>query len=330
MIGRYVLRRIGQAVFVLWAAYTITFLLLYVLPSDAIDLLFDPTRISTDLEDEKDRIRVYYGLDQPPWVQYTAQLGRLSVGDLGYSIQTGRPVGATILEVLPATVVLSLSALGLAVAIALALAITAVSTTRTWLANLLRSIPPTFVSVPVFIVGLVLMQVFSFQLHWFPSLGDKGLSTLVLPAVTLAIPIAGPIASLLIRSSMIELAKPYVTTSIAKGYRPLQVVWRDVLRNAMLPALTLAGLTFGNLLAGAIIVETVFSRDGIGRLSETAVRTQDIPVVQGVVLFGALVFVTVNLVVDLVYPLLDPKLRAEIGAGTATAVPRATRAKVAP
>ena len=328
MVARYVLRRLGQAVFVLWAAYTITFLLLYVLPSDAVDLLFDPTRISTELETEKDRIRVYYGLDQPPWVQYVTQLTRLLGGDLGYSIQTGKPVAATILEVLPQTIVLSLAALTLAIVIAFVLAITAVSTSKPWLSNLLKSIPPAFVSVPVFIVGLVLMQVFSFQLHWFPSIGDQGLPTLVLPAVTLAIPIAGPIAYLLIRSSTIELAKPYVTTAIAKGYRPLQVIWRDVLRNAMLPALTLAGLTFGNLLAGAIIVETVFSRTGIGRLSETAVRTQDIPVVQGVVLFGALVFVTVNLVVDLVYPLLDPQLRAEISAGTATSVPRAAKAKV--
>ena len=327
MVGRYVVRRIGQAVFVLWAAYTITFILLYVLPSDAVDLLFDPTRLSTELEAEKDRIRVYYGLDQPPWVQYLTQLARLLTGDLGYSIQTGKPVGATILDVLPPTIILSTAALSLAVVLAVILAITAVSTTRPWLSNLLKAIPPAFVSVPVFIVGLVLMQVFSFQLHWFPSIGDKGLPTLVLPAVTLAVPIAGPLAYLLIRSSTIELRKPYVTTAIAKGYRPVQVIWRDVLRNAMLPALTLAGLTFGNLLAGAIIVETVFSRTGIGRLSETAVRTQDIPVVQGVVLFGALVFVSVNLLVDLVYPLLDPKLRAEISAGTATSVPRATRAK---
>lgn len=327
MVTRYVLRRIGQAVFVLWAAYTITFLLLYVLPSDAVDSLFDPTRISTELEAEKDRIRAYYGLDQPPWVQYVTQLGRLLTGDLGFSIQTGKPVGQTILDVLPPTIVLSVTALGLAIIIALVLAIAAVTTTRPWLSNLLKSIPPTFVSVPVFIVGLVLMQVFSFQLHWFPSIGDKGLPTLVLPAITLAIPIAGPLAYLLIRSSTVELAKPYVTTAVAKGYRPVQVMWRDVLRNAMLPALTLAGLTFGNLLAGAIIVETVFSRTGIGRLSETAVRTQDIPVVQGVVLFGALVFVTVNLLVDLVYPLLDPKLRTEISAGTATSIPRPTRAK---
>jgi peptide/nickel transport system permease protein len=329
MVGIYVIRRIGQAVFVLWAAYTITFLLLYVLPSDAVDLLFDPTRISTELESEKERLRTYYGLDQPPWAQYITQLTHLLGGDLGYSIQTGKPVGATIAEVLPQTIVLSVAALGLAIALAFVLAITAVSTSRPWLSNLLKSIPPAFVSVPVFIVGLVLMQVFSFQLHWFPSIGDQGLPTLVLPAITLAIPIAGPLAYLLIRSSTIELSKPYVTTALAKGYRPLQVIWRDVLRNAMLPALTLAGLTFGNLLAGAIIVETVFSRTGIGRLSETAVRTQDIPVVQGVVLFGAVVFVAVNLTVDLVYPLLDPKLRAEIGAGTATSVPRATKAKAA-
>lgn len=328
MYARYVLSRIGQSVFVLWAAYTISFVLLYILPSDAVDLLFDPTRLNAEFEAEKDRIRAYYGLDQPAWLQYLTQLSRVVTGDLGISVQTGEPVASTILDVLPPTLALAVCSLAVAVILAFLLALTAVSTGRPWLARLLKAIPPTFVSVPIFIIGLVLMQVFSFQLHWFPSIGDTGVQSLVLPVLTLAIPTAGPLAYLLIRSSMIELAKPYAITAAAKGLRPHQVIWRDVLRNAALPALTLAGLTFGNLLAGAIIVETVFSRSGVGRLSEMAVRAQDIPVVQGVVLFGAVVFVCVNLIVDLLYPLLDPKLRADIAAGRTVAVPRATKAKV--
>ena len=313
---RYLIGRAGQAVFVLWAAYTATFLLLYVLPQDAVDLIFDPTRVGAAHEAEKERLRAYYGLGQPLIVQYVTQLGRVLTGDLGLSIQTGQPVSQLLARVLPETVVLSLTALAIAIVIALGLAVWAVSTDSAWVSHTLRAIPPAFVSVPAFIVGLLLLQVFSFQLHLLPSIGSGTPRHLVLPALTLAIPVAGPLAHLLIKSATIELRKPYATTAAAKGYRRHQVVWRDVLRNAVLPALTLAGLTFGNLLAGAIIVETVFSRPGIGRLSETAVRTQDVPVVHGVVLFGALLFVTINLVVDLIFPLVDPRLRAELEAGS--------------
>lgn len=325
---RYVLRRAAQAALVLWAAYTATFLLLYVLPQDAIDLIFDPTRVDPGLDAEKAKLREYYGLAESPFAQYMSQLGRVLAGDLGVSIQTGRPVTTMLLEVLPQTIILSLLALVVAILIALGLAIWAVSTRSTWVSHLLRSIPPAFVSVPAFIIGLVLLQVFSFQLHLFPSIGYGTPLHLVLPILTLAIPVAGPLAHLLIRSSTLELRKPYVVTALAKGYQPFEVVWRDVLRNSVLPALTLAGLTFGNLLAGAIIVETVFSRPGIGRLSETAVRTQDIPVVQGVVLFGATLFVAINLVVDLIYPLVDPRLRAELG-GTGKRPARAELAEAA-
>lgn len=315
---RYLLGRAGQAVFVLWAAYTATFLLLYALPRDAVDLIFDPARVGAAHEAEKERLREYYGLGQPLAVQYVTQLGRALTGDLGLSIQTGRPVSEMLAQVLPETVLLSLTALVIAIVIAVGLAIWAVSTNSPWVSHTLRAIPPAFVSVPAFIIGLLLLQVFSFQLHLFPAIGSGTARHLVLPALTLAIPVSGPLAQLLIKSATIELRKPYATTAVAKGYRRHQVVWRDVLRNAVLPALTLAGLTFGNLLAGAIIVETVFSRPGIGRLSEAAVRTQDVPVVQGVVLFGAVLFVTINLVVDLLFPLVDPRLRTELEAGRRT------------
>ncbi|MPV35680.1 ABC transporter permease [Georgenia subflava] len=316
---RYVLRRVGQAALVLWAAYTATFLLLYVLPGDAVDQLFDPTRISAATAGEKEQMRAYYGLDDPLVVQYLGRLAAALQGDLGLSIQTGRPVTEELARVLPATLVLSGFALALAVVLALVVAVSAVVTTSRRWRNALLALPPAAVSIPGFVIGLVLLQVFSFQLHWFPSIGDQGLTTLVLPGVALAITVSAPIAQLLAGNLLHEGDQPYATTAAAKGFGRIAVTLRELLRNATLPAFTMAGLVLGNLLAGAIIIETVFSRTGIGRLAETAVRTQDIPVVQGVVLLGAFIFVAVNLAVDLVYPLLDPRLRTGRPGTTRTA-----------
>ncbi|WP_433634741.1 ABC transporter permease [Nocardia sp. CA-120079] len=309
---RYVFAKFGQAVFVVWGAYTVTFVLLYVLPYDAVDLLFDPNQGDLVTEQDKQHARVYYGLDHNLIGQYLHRLFDAAHGDFGASTRTGQQVWPLILSVLPQTALLAGFALILAVLIALAVALTAGYTRTRWLANLVATLPAAGVSVPVFLVGLAVLQVFSFQLGWFPPIGNDGFAALVLPAVTLAIPVSAPIAQLLIKNFDAGLRAGYVTVSIAKGATRLWVLVRDVLKNAGLPALTIAGVTFGNLLAGAVIVETVFSRSGLGRLTETAVRTQDVPLVQAVVVFAAIVFVTVNFVVDLIYPLLDPRLRTRL------------------
>ncbi|MFF2083922.1 ABC transporter permease [Nocardia sp. NPDC058176] len=315
-MSRYVLAKLGQAVFVVWGAYTITFVLLYVLPYDAVDVLFDPSQGDLISEEDKQNSRIYYGLDGNLLGQYTSRLLAAVRGDFGVSTRTGEEVWPLILSVLPQTALLAGTALVIAVALAFAVATSAGYTRTRWLADLVATLPAAGVSVPVFLVGLALLQVFSFQLGWFPPIGNEGFAALVLPAVTLAIPVSAPIAQLLIKNFDAELHAGYVTVSVAKGATRLWVLAREVLKNAALPALTIAGVTFGNLLAGAVIVETVFSRAGLGRLTETAVRTQDVPLVQAVVVFAALVFVTVNFLVDLVYPLVDPRLRTRVQART--------------
>ncbi len=201
------------------------------------------------------------------------------------------------------------TALVLAVLFGVAIAFFATYTRKRWLANLLFSLPPLGVAVPTFWVGLILLQLFSFRLHIFPAFGDKGFATVILPAITLAIPTGAVIAQVLTTSLQSTLRSPHVETAYAKGASRWRVQTRHALRLASIPAFTIAGVLVGTLLAGSVVVETVFSRAGVGRLTQTSVMAQDIPVVQGVVVFASLVFVLVNLAVDLFYPpLIDPRI----------------------
>ena len=309
---RYVALKVGRAVFVVWAAFTLTFMLLFVLPADPVDLLFDPTELNSIPPDVRAQVAANYGFNQPVILQYLDRLGHAVTLDFGESVQSGRPVVAAIGEMLPATLVLSAGALVLALLIAFAIAYIATSTRHEWVRNLVEALPSGAVSVPVFLSGILILQVFSFRLGWFPSFGDEGVKSLVLPLITLAVPVSGPIAQLLVRSFATEFHSGYVTTSWAKGATRGGIILRDVFRNASLPALTIAGITFGNLIAGSVITETVFARKGIGRMTETAIDTLDVPLVQGIVVLVAASFAFINLVVDLIYPLLDPRLRATL------------------
>jgi peptide/nickel transport system permease protein len=314
-MARYLAAKVGRALFVVWASFTLTFALLYVLPADPVDLLFDPTERNSITPEVRAATAALYGFDQPVPVQYVQRLGSALTGNFGDSVQSGRPVVAAILDVLPGTLVLAVGALAFAVVAAFGIALVATFTRQRWLRDLVEALPPAAVSVPVFLLGILAIQVFSFTLGWFPSFGEQGAQRIVLPLVTLAIPVSGPIAQLLVRSFTAEFAAPYVVTSAAKGATRGWIIVRDVFRNASLPALTIAGVTFGNLVAGAVIVETIFSRAGIGRLTQTAINTLDVPLVQGIVVFVSASFALINLVVDLIYPLLDPRLRAELQAG---------------
>jgi len=311
---RYAALKTGRALFVVWAAFTLTFALLFVLPADPVSLLFDPAEINTIPPEVREQVAANYGFDQPVLVQYLSRLGHALTGDFGHSVQSGKPVTEAVLAVLPSTLALAAGALVLALIIAFAIALIASSTRHRWVKELIESLPSASVSVPVFLSGILILQIFSFRLGWFPAFGDDGPSSLVLPIVTLAIPVSGPIAELLVRNFAIELRSGYVTTSWAKGATRAQVITGDVSRNASLPALTIAGITFGNLIAGSVITETVFAREGVGRMTQTAINTLDVPLVQGIVVFVAASFALINLIVDLIYPLLDPRLRAVLAA----------------
>lgn len=306
---RYAIKRLAQAVGVLWAAYTVSFLVLDFLPGDPVTAMagagmdsgqVDPAQLAA--------LRHEYGFDKPILVQYADYLGKAVRGDFGDAVSTGRPVTSTLADALPQTLQLTGAALLLAVVLGGGLAVLATYTSQRWLRQLLLSLPPLGVSVPTFWTGLLLVESFSFRLHWFPAFGNDGLRGLVLPAVTLAIPTGAQVAQVLAKSLLTALDQAYVETARAKGAGRWRVHLRHALRNASLPALTVVGLLVGQLIAGSVVVETVFSRDGLGRVTAAAVTAQDIPLVQGVVVFGALIFVVTNLIVDLVYPLLDPRI----------------------
>ncbi|MFF2487090.1 ABC transporter permease [Microbacterium sp. NPDC058062] len=308
MWGRYIARRVGQGVIVLWAAYTISFLILYLLPGDAATLFAgggDQEAIDPELVAQ---LRSELGLDRPLWEQYLVALGKALTGDFGVSTQTGRPASDLLLESLPPTLALTALAFVLSVVFGIVLALSASLARARWLRNLLSSLPPLGVSIPVFWIGLLLLQAFSFRLRLFPSMGNEGFESLVLPAITIAIPSGAFIAQLLSRSLRSTLAQPYVEIVRAKGASERRVQLGHAFRNAAIPSLTMVGVLIGGLLSGAVVTETVFSRLGIGRLVVTAVNNRDVPVVQTVVVFAALVFVVANLVVDLVYPLIDRRI----------------------
>jgi peptide/nickel transport system permease protein len=307
-MARYLTGRILQALLVLWIAYTATFFLLSVLPGDGIMIKFENPDMGLSAA-EIQAIRDYYRVDDPVLLQYVHALIGTVQGDFGFSIQNAVPVRERLAVALPQTIALAVPAFLLAIVLAGVFAVLASFARFAWLRRAIQAIPSVFVSVPVFWLGLVLIQVFSFQLCWVPMIGASPLQALILPVITLAIPVSAPLAQLFLRSLDEVRSRPFVLVVQAKGASKWWSLSRHTAKNALLPTLTMGGLIFAELIAGSVIVETVFGRTGIGRLMTDAVASQDLPVIQAVVIIAATVFVTVNLVIDLLYPVLDPRLR---------------------
>ncbi|WP_018683696.1 ABC transporter permease [Actinokineospora enzanensis] len=303
-------RRLAQAVVVLWAAFTLSFVILYLLPGDAALARLGGGEGVTATPAEIAAVRAEYGLDDSLVVQYGKRLLAALHGDFGTSVITGDTATHMVFGALPSTLALTGLALVLAVVFGAGVAVLGTYTRVRWLGNLLLSLPPLGTSLPSFWVGLVLIQVFSFQLRWVPAIGSDGFVSVVLPAITLALPTGAVIGQVLAKSLRTQLGESYVEIVLAKGASRRRVHFGHALRNAALPAVTLVGVVLGNLLAGTVVTEAVFSRDGVGRVTAAAVGTQDIPVVQAVIVLSAFFFVLINLAVDLLYPLLDPRLRA--------------------
>ena len=313
-MARYAAIRVMQAAGVLWAAFTVTFAVLYLLPADPVQLAIDATPGTPVDAAAVAELQARYGLDRPVWEQYWTALTHAVQGDLGYSLTTGQSVTAAIGEALPSTLAVAGWALAGALIFGATLAFAAAYTERRWLRDLLTALPPVGAAMPTFWVGLLLLQVFSFQLRLVPAFGGTGFAGTVLPAVTLAIPVGAVTAQVLYSSLLTTWQQPFVAMAFAKGASRAWVQWRHVLRAAIGPALAVAGIWVGTVLAGSVIVETVFARAGIGRLTQISVLNQDIPVVQGIVLFGAAAYVVVNLLVDLVYPLVDARVAEDFRA----------------
>ncbi|MBV7420506.1 ABC transporter permease [Comamonas sp. CMM03] len=308
----YLLRRTGQALLVLWAAFSVSFVLLQLMPGDAVLIKFLNPDLGLGPEQIAD-IQAAYGADQPVWRQYLHTLGQFLTGHFGYSLQAGVPVSEGLATNLPPT--LRLAALGLAAALLLALGLAlAASMVRVRAVRaLLQSLPSLFVSIPVFWLGIMLIQWVSFRWGWVPVINPGPWQGLILPTLTLAVPISAPLAQILMRNLDAALAQPYVAVARAKGASQLHVLLRHAARNALLPVLTMAGVLFGELLAGAVVTEAVFGLNGLGSLTQQAVGNQDTAVLQAVVMVSAAAFVTINLIVDLLYPWLDPRLRHAAG-----------------
>jgi len=302
------LRRVGQAFLVLAFAYTGAYILLSALPGDAVMARYSSPELGLS-DSQIAEIRESYGIDRPFLVRYFESIAALLRGDFGYSVQSGAKVSDLIAEALPSSLVLASIAIVGAVFLAVVIAFTASYGRGAWLRGLFRNLPPLFVSLPVFWIGIVLIQVFSFKLGLIPVIGASDAQALVLPVITLMIPIAAPLAQVFLRSIDEVREQPFVSVVRARGASTSWLLWRNVAPNALLPALTMAGLLFGEIVGGAIVTEAVFGRVGIGSLTAQAVANRDTPVLLAVVVIATAVFVTINLVVDLLYPVLDARLR---------------------
>lgn len=306
---QYVAGRLGQGLIVVWATFTLTFVILYLLPSDPVEIMLNQGGDSHAIDPEAvARLRAIHGLDRNVFGQYFFALGRALHADFGNSIVLGRPVIQLVLEALPQTMRLAAVAGLVAAVLGVSLAVAAIATRTRWLQALLVNLPSLAVSLPTFWVGILLIQLFSFQLRLLPAVGNAGWKSLVLPAIALALPTAALVAQILYNNLREVLRQPFIEVLRAKGVSERTILLRHALRVAGIPALTLVGMNVAAMLAGAIVIETVFSRSGLGRLTEGAVRAQDIPLVQGIVVVSAVIFVVVNLIVDLLYPLIDPRI----------------------
>jgi peptide/nickel transport system permease protein len=312
----YLLRRLGLALVLLWVVATVLFFSIHLLPGDPALLILGGDAAQASPE-QIARVRARLGLDRPLPVQYVAWLGRVLRGDLGTSLLDDRPVAVDLANRLPRTLQLVVPATALAVALGVPLGIFAARRRGRVADPAASALALTGFSMPVFVVGMILVLVFSLRLRWLPPAGYVPLAEdpagflrhLALPVLALA---AAPLATVMrmTRSSFLEeTARDFVRTARAKGLAERVVAWRHVLRNALLPVASIVGLQVGSMFAGAVLVEFVFSWPGMNALLLSALGTRDYPVIQGVVLLGSTLFVTVNLLTDLCYALLNPRIR---------------------
>lgn len=308
-MGRYLLGRLAQLLPVLLMISLIVFAIMHVLPGDPAQLMLAGAEGGAVSPERLAELREQMGLNDPLPLQYLRFVGNALRGDLGTSIRFRVPVRSLIFERFASTLWLSLGGLLCSLLIGLPLGVLAAARKSSWIDTLSMLLSYIGVSMPVYWLGLLLILIFAFELDWFPPAGGSGISALILPSLTLGFISAGTL-SRLVRSSMVEvLGEDYTRTARAKGLSQRVVLWRHSFRNAMIPVITMMGLQFGSMLAGAVVTETVFSRPGLGRLVVSAILSKDYPLVQGTVLFIAAIYLAVNLLVDISYAWLDPRIR---------------------
>lgn len=301
---RYLFHRLLLLLPTLWGALTLVFLLIHLVPGDPIEVMLGETASSAD----KEELRRDLGLDRPLIVQYGAFLTDLASGDLERSLYERSSVGELIAARLPATLELTLTAMGVALMISFPLAIAAAIKKDTWIDRAALLFSLVGLSLPNFWLGPLLMIVVAIQLGWAPVSGHGGLSHLLLPSFTLALGMAA-ILTRILRASLLQIInETYIQGARAKGLSEKTVWLKHTLRNALLSVITIMSLQFGSLLAGSIITETIFSWPGIGRLTVQAIQTRDYPLVQGCVLVIAVSYLLVNFLTDVIYRVIDPRI----------------------
>ncbi len=304
-MSSYLLQRLSGACLVVLGVVSIVFLLLHLVPGDPVEIMLGESASAGD----RQALRSALGLDRPLHEQYLGYIGGLAQLDLGTSIHYRQPVTDLLLDRLPATGLLAGVTLLLTVVLAVPLGIVAAIRRNTRWDTAAMGFSLLGVSIPNFWLGPLFILVFSLWLGWLPVSGQGGLASVILPALTLGTGLAA-VLSRMVRSSMLEvLHEDYLRTARAKGLSPRRVILRHALRNAMLPVITLMGLQLGALLAGAVITETVFSWPGVGLLTIEAIQSRDYPVVQACVLLISITYVIVNLLTDLAYAWVDPRIR---------------------
>ena len=305
-MGRFIGYRLLHSVIVVAGVLVLVSFMIHLVPGDPAQLMVGDAPVSAA---QLQIIRHSLGLDRPIYQQLADDARRFAAGNLGRSLRSGRPISEDLRAALPSTLWLALAAMAFGVLVGVPAGVLASIRRGGWIDTAVTAFAVVGISLPSFWTGILLIVVFAIQLGWFPTSGQAGFRALVLPALTLGWYPAGALARLL-RSSMLEvLRKDYVGVARAKGLRERVVVARHALRNALLPTVTLGSVQFGTLLSGAIVTETVFARDGIGRLVVEGILQRDFPVVQGVVLLIAVIYTMVNLITDVMYAWLDPRIR---------------------
>lgn len=302
----YIAKRVLLVIPVLIGVSIIAFLMSHLVPGDPVTVMLGERATAEDAA----RLREELGFNEPLYTQYLIYVQGVVQGDLGHSIRSGQPVLTEIRDRFPSTLVLTVSAIVVASAVGITLGVAAAVARRGWIDGAIMAFALLGISVPTFWSGILFILLFGLRLEWLPIVGTGPLA-LVLPTVVLAAPAAAVLARMT-RSTMLEvLGVDFVRSARSKGLRERAVIVRHVLPNALIPVVTIVGLQFGGLLAGSVIVESVFTRPGLGRYTITAIQARDFPQIQGIVLVVAALYVFVNLAVDLLYAVLDPRIRYE-------------------
>ena len=310
MSTKQLLYRVGQIVLVLLGISFITFALVMLSPGDPVRQMIAGNEDIIVSQQEIDALRAELGLDKPFVFQYLDWLGRAVRGNLGFSYMVKKPVIEELMHSLPATVILSLASTFFMLAVAIPLGIYSAVKRGSFVDYAVRSVTFAGISVPNFWMGLMLLWVFGLKLRWLPIVGGEvSLRTLILPAMTLGIVMASKYTRQVRAAVLEELGQDYVAGARARGMSESHILWKEVLPNAMLPLITLLGISFGNLLGGAAVVEIVFSWPGLGYLAVQSIIYCDFQLVQGIVLWIALMYMVINLVIDISYNRLDPRIR---------------------